>query len=357
MKRLWLCFALLLCVPGFTHAQGLKLGIGNGIGSSIGKAALNLTNGSKAISGITLTTGDYSIAGTVLDKNKRPIQEVLMTLTGDISTATKTDKKGKYIFASLDNGDYTITPSREGYTFAPKSRNVTITNHNKKKADFKGKKSRKTTPGRNNILTAPQSILTATSTGTGWPYGDPDEDGYYTINGYKVRFYDATNTIIMDVATNINSVAKIELFVDESYDVGSVSGYVFAETTIPVSYPLIFNGTLDLSMDSDQFGTLTGTVEIQDCTLESAGTFFSSGGLNVDLNGHLTTSQGYEVTYSVNGTLSISGNTFQGAVSLTYEVSGAPVEIGNTVNMTLTINAEGSGEYSSEDENVGSGSF
>ena len=353
MKRLWLCFALILCVSGFAHAQGLKLGIGNGIGSSVGKAALNLTNGSKAISGITLTEGNYSISGTVLDKNKRPVQEVFMTLAGDISTATKTDKKGKYVFATLDSGDYTITPSRDGYTFAPKSRNVTITNHSKKKADFKGKKSRKA----NGIPAASKFLLTATDAGTGWPYGSPDEDGYYTINGYKIRFYDASNAIIMDVATNINSVAKIELFVDESYDAGSVSGAIFAETTIPVSYPLVFSGTLDLSMDSDQFGTLTGTVEIQDCTLESEGTFFSSGGLTVALEGNLSTSQGYEVTYSVDGTLSISGNAFQGTVSLTYEVAGAAVEIGNTVNMTLTVNADGSGTYSSEDENVGSGSF
>ena len=44
---------------------------------------------------------------------------------------------------------------------------------------------------------------------TGWPYGEPDdEDGYFTINGYKIKFYDTSDTVITDVATNFSSVAK-----------------------------------------------------------------------------------------------------------------------------------------------------
>ncbi len=357
MKRLWLCMALLLCLAGFASAQVVNQGVGKSVGGPIGKAALNLINGSNAISGITLTSGNYSISGNVLDRNKKPIQEVLMTLSGSVSTAAKTNKRGKYVFSSLDSDDYTITPSLEGYSFTPKSRNVTITTRNKKKIDFKGRKLLKASRGGNDVPIPSLSVLAVPTAETGWPYGEPDEDGYFTINGYKIKFYDASDTVITDVAANFSSVAKIEVYVDESYDVGSVSGSIFAETTLPVSYPLIFSGTLDLAMDSDQFGTLTGTVEIQDCTLESGGTFFSSGSINVTTEGSLTTSSGYVVTHSTSGTLNVSGSTFQGTLSLTYEVTGAPVEIGNTVDMTLTINTDGSGSYSSEDENVGSGSF
>ena len=105
------------------------------------------------------------------------------------------------------------------------------------------------------------------------------------------------------MATNFSSVAKIEAKVDESYDVGSVSGSIFAETTLPITYPLVFSGTLDITMDSDQFGTLTGTVEIQDCALDSGGTFFSSRSINVTTEVSLATSSGYVVTHSTSGTL------------------------------------------------------
>ena len=101
MKRLWLCLALLLCLLGFAYAQGVTPGVGKSVGGPIGKAALNLINGSKAISGITLTSGNYSISGNVLDRNKKPIQEVLMTLSGSVSTATKTNKRGKECLGTL----------------------------------------------------------------------------------------------------------------------------------------------------------------------------------------------------------------------------------------------------------------
>ena len=356
MKRFLLCLTLLLCIPSLSYAQGL--GFGKGVGSSIGQATLGLTNGSNAVSGIKLTTGNFSLSGKVAGKNNKPIQGVLMTLSGDINTSASTDEKGKYVFSSLDSGDYTITPTLEGYTFTPKNRDITITTRNKKNVSFRGKRALKSSHVKNDALRfSSLTLLTPNAEAVGWPYGDPDADGYYTINGYKMRLYDASDNVITDMPTSYASVVKIEVKVEESYAGGSVNGSIFAETTLPVSYPLVFSGTLDITMDSDQFGTLTGTVEIQDCTLESGGTFFSSGSINVTTEGSLTTSSGYVVTHSTSGTLNVSGSTFQGTLSLTYEVTGAPVEIGNTVDMTLTINTDGSGSYSSEDENVGSGTF
>ena len=109
-------------------------------------------------------------------------------------------------------------------------------------------------------------------------------------------------------------------------------------------------------MDSDEFGTLNGTVEIQDCTLDSGATFFSSGSMDVNTEGSLTAS-GFDVTHSTSGTLNVSGSTFQGTLSLTYNVTGAPTPVSATVDMTMTINADGSGSYSTDDQNVGSGTF
>ena len=379
MKRLWLCLTLLLWIPGISYAQGFNLG--KGVGSSIGQATLGLTNGSKAVSSITLTettptptptsspspsptptstVENYSLSGKVTDKkNNKPLQGVLITIAGDSSGTTTTNKKGKYIFSSLDSGDYTITPTLEGYTFTPKSRNVTIATRNKKKIDFKGRKLLKTSHGGNDVPIPSLSVLVAPTAETGWPYGDPDADGYYTINGYKMRLYDASDNVITDMPTSYASVVKIEVKVEESYAGGSVNGSLFADTSFSAggpSYPLVFNGTLVLTMDSDEFGTLSGTVEILDCTLDSGATFFSSGSMDVNTEGSLTTG-GFDVTHSTSGTLNVSGSTFQGALSLTYNVTGAPIPVSATVDMTMTINADGSGSYSTNDSNVGSGTF
>ena len=361
MKRLWLCLTLLLWIPGISYAQGY---VGKGVGRSIGQATLGFTNESNAVSGIKLTTGNFSLSGKATGKKNKPIQGVLMTLSGDINTSASTDEKGDYVFSSLDSGDYTITPTLEGYTFIPKSRDVTITTRtkkpNKKNIKFKGRKLLKSSHVKNDALRLlSPTLITPNAEAVGWPYGDPDADGYYTINGYKMRLYDASDTVITDMPTSYASVVKIEAKVEESYAGGSVSGSIFADTSFStggLSYPLVFNGTLDLTMDSDEFGTLNGTVEIQDCTLDSGATFFSSGSMDVNTEGSLTAG-GFDVTHSTSGTLNVSGSTFQGTLSLTYNVTGAPTPVSATVDMILTINADGTGSYSTNDSNVGSGTF
>ena len=146
-----------------------------------------------------------------------------------------------------------------------------------------------------------------------------------------MRLYDASDNVITDMPTSYASVVKIEVKVEESYAGGSVNGSLFADTSFSAGglrYPLVFNRTLGLTMDSDEFGTLNGTVEILGCTLDSGATFFSSGSMDVNTEGSLTAGS-FVVTHSTSGTLNVSGSTFQGTLSLTLEVTGASVEIGN----------------------------
>ena len=73
-----------------------------------------------------------------------------------------------------------------------------------------------------------------------------------------MRLYDASDNVITDMPTSYASVVKIEVKVEESYAGGSVNGSLFADTSFSaggLSYPLVY-GTLGLTMDSDEFGTL-----------------------------------------------------------------------------------------------------
>jgi len=65
----------------------------------------------------------YTISGTVSQ-----LEGVLMTLSGDATGTTTTNASGNYSFGNLTNGNYTITPTKDGYRFEPASRNVTINN-------------------------------------------------------------------------------------------------------------------------------------------------------------------------------------------------------------------------------------
>jgi hypothetical protein len=67
----------------------------------------------------------FSISGTVTAAGA-PLAGVAMDLTGKATAGTTTDANGHYSFSGLANGDYTITPTKEGDTFAPASRNPKV---------------------------------------------------------------------------------------------------------------------------------------------------------------------------------------------------------------------------------------
>ena len=84
----------------------------------------------------------YTISGNVSQ-----LEDVLMTLSGDASGTTTTDASGNYSFGNLTNGNYTITPTKEGYQFEPASRNVTISDGNMTGVNFVAHQMVRTMPG------------------------------------------------------------------------------------------------------------------------------------------------------------------------------------------------------------------
>jgi N-acetylneuraminic acid mutarotase len=78
-----------------------------------------------------LCCNDYEISGRVAT-----LEGVLMTLSGDSSGTTTTDASGNYKFENFPNGNYTITPSKEGYWFQPPSRDVTVNDRDVSGVDF-----------------------------------------------------------------------------------------------------------------------------------------------------------------------------------------------------------------------------
>jgi plastocyanin len=73
-------------------------------------------------------TKPYIISGQITTTGSG-LSGVTMTLSGASSATTTTDNTGNYTFA-LDNGSYTITPSKTGYTFSPTSSPQTVSGAN-----------------------------------------------------------------------------------------------------------------------------------------------------------------------------------------------------------------------------------
>ena len=85
----------------------------------------NVTGENFTSSAVVVPT--YSIAGTV---SGTWVSGVTVTLSGAGSAATSTDSSGNYSFTGLAAGNYTVTPTLNGYTFSPSNAAVTITNAN-----------------------------------------------------------------------------------------------------------------------------------------------------------------------------------------------------------------------------------
>ncbi len=75
----------------------------------------------------------YLISGTL---SGDLITGVTIALTGDSTATMVTSSSGNYSFAGLLNGSYTITPSKNGYTFAPTNENITVTEGDETGVDF-----------------------------------------------------------------------------------------------------------------------------------------------------------------------------------------------------------------------------
>ncbi|MBI2266960.1 MAG: carboxypeptidase regulatory-like domain-containing protein [Armatimonadetes bacterium] len=96
-----------------------------GTGQGTGTASIT-------ISGATVTGADFSatkikftVSGTITNGGS-PLSGIAVDLTGDATQSTTTNASGYYQFTSLNNGNYTITPTSVTYNFVPTSCSVTI---------------------------------------------------------------------------------------------------------------------------------------------------------------------------------------------------------------------------------------
>ena len=76
------------------------------------------------VDGLPYVPPAYSISGWVADGHSFPISDT--TITADGTVASLTDSNGDYTLTGLLTGTYTLTPTKNGYSFTPVTRTVTV---------------------------------------------------------------------------------------------------------------------------------------------------------------------------------------------------------------------------------------
>ncbi len=82
----------------------------------------------------------YAIKGTVWDSRMVPMEDVIVTLSGDRFDQKKTSSDGSYGFHDLISGNYTVTPSQSSWSFKPESREYAPLDSEQSGQDFIGLK-------------------------------------------------------------------------------------------------------------------------------------------------------------------------------------------------------------------------
>jgi hypothetical protein len=67
------------------------------------------------------------------------VSDVTMNLSGPVSAMVVTDAAGVYRFSGLEEGTYTVTPSKSGCDFVPSSLTVSVPSSEVVNQNFRGR--------------------------------------------------------------------------------------------------------------------------------------------------------------------------------------------------------------------------
>ena len=276
----------------------------------------------------------YSISGTV---SGAVASGVTVTLSGAGTGTTTTAANGTYTFSSLAAGNYTVTPSLNGYTFSPAGTAVTINSSNVTGTNFTSTAVVATTYSISGTVSgAVASGVTVTLSGAGTGTTTTAANGTYTfgslaagnytvtpsLNGYTFSPASTAVTVSSSNVTGTNFTSSA--VVAPTYSIsGTVSGAVASGVTVTLSgagtgtTTTTANGTY--TFGSLAAGNYTVTPSLGGYTFSPTGTSVTINSSNVT-GTNFTSTAVVATTYSVSGTVS---GTWVSGVTVTLSGAGS----------------------------------
>lgn len=163
--------------------------------NAITKPRINLLAATSGGGGSTHSISGRVTSGVGFSRGlANPLSGVTLTLSGAATMTTTTDANGDYSFTGLSNGNYTITPSRTGYTFTPANRAVSVSGSNITNQNFTGAVSSATFSISGIITNSgnPMANVTVNLTGTANATTTTNISGIYTFTGLSNGSYTVT---------------------------------------------------------------------------------------------------------------------------------------------------------------------
>jgi alpha-galactosidase len=134
------------------------------------------------------TSPVYAING-VITENGVAAPGITLNLSGQSSGSTTTNSSGAYQFSNLPTGNYTVTPSKTGYSFTPANRSYSLLNSNQSAQNF----------------TAACSGCTSMSYGSNGRVDYNLLTGNYNVYSNNVKIISDAYALVKNGATNISS--------------------------------------------------------------------------------------------------------------------------------------------------------
>lgn len=160
----------------------------------------------------------YSVSGTV---SGDATEGVTIELTGKATGSVDTKVGGTFTFPELANGSYTLTPSLEGYTFAPTSRAVSVSGANVTGRNFTATAATGVWTPKASMTTARSSLASAVVGGSIYVMGGINYD-INTTNGWL-----ATNEAYNPV-TNVWTPRAAMTTARQGLSAAAVNGVIYA---------------------------------------------------------------------------------------------------------------------------------
>jgi hypothetical protein len=132
----------------------------------------------------------YSITGVITPSGS--VSGTTIALTGASTASTTPDANGNYTFSGLLDGNYTVTPTKSGYTFNPASLPVTISGGNPPAQNFTIQPIPTYSISGNITPMANGGLATVSLTGPSSATITADSSGGYTFNGLPNGTYMVT---------------------------------------------------------------------------------------------------------------------------------------------------------------------
>ena len=162
---------------------------GESVGAVTSYAFEDVTANHTISATFTIDAGAYSISGTVEGAVQ---QGVTLILSGTDSDTTTSGADGTFTFAGKANSSYTVTLRLSGYTFAPSSRNITVSGNNVTGCDFVATKNPGLYSISGTVSGAIQEGITITLSGALSSTTPSGADGTYSFTGLADGSYTVT---------------------------------------------------------------------------------------------------------------------------------------------------------------------